>query len=229
VDADDLALFINALYNDTLPTDPESEEFIRYNANGDKIISIADAQAIFNMALGRNADEAPASDGIRQSEATGRLTATATKLENGQTRISVVLDSDARFTGYQMDIVLGEGMSVASERTAVVAGLNSADLVNGTHRVVVFTPESADVASGEILTIDVMGEGSVSFANVSFTDAAAHSYSFAVNGETTGISRLATVSGSDIFDLGGRQLQSVKKGINILRNADGSARKVSVK
>ena len=56
VDADDLALFINALYNDTLPTDPESEEFIRYNANGDKIISIADAQAIFNMALGRNAD-----------------------------------------------------------------------------------------------------------------------------------------------------------------------------
>jgi len=56
VDADDLALFINALYNDTLPTDPESEEFIRYNANGDKIISIADAQAIFDMALGRNAD-----------------------------------------------------------------------------------------------------------------------------------------------------------------------------
>ena len=55
VDADDLALFIAALAYDRLPSDPSSEEFYRYDANGNGAINIADAQAIFNMVLGRPA------------------------------------------------------------------------------------------------------------------------------------------------------------------------------
>ena len=55
VDADDLALFIAALAYDRLPSDPNSEEFYRYDANGNGAINIADAQAIFNMVLGRPA------------------------------------------------------------------------------------------------------------------------------------------------------------------------------
>ena len=48
VDADDLALFIQALAANKLPS-VDSEEFIRYDANENGVINIADAQAIFNI------------------------------------------------------------------------------------------------------------------------------------------------------------------------------------
>jgi hypothetical protein len=48
VDADDLALFIQALAGGKLPT-LDSEDFTRYDANQNGVINIADAQAIFNI------------------------------------------------------------------------------------------------------------------------------------------------------------------------------------
>lgn len=55
VDTDDLALFINALSTNKLPG-AGSEDFARYDANGNGVINIADAQAIFNLALYGNAE-----------------------------------------------------------------------------------------------------------------------------------------------------------------------------
>jgi hypothetical protein len=119
-----------------------------------------------------------------------------------------------------MDVVLGEGMTIASEDSQV--RLTTADLRNGTHRIVGLNPEAANVVSGEILTFDVMGEGDVDFANIHFTTSAAQSFDFAFGGETTGISRLSTASADTVFDLNGRQLNGSKKGINIIRNAAGT-------
>ena len=48
VDADDLALFIQALAAGKLPS-LDSDDFIRYDANENGVINIADAQAIFNI------------------------------------------------------------------------------------------------------------------------------------------------------------------------------------
>ena len=48
VDADDLALFIQALATNQLPA-ATSEDFIRYDVNQNGSINIADAQAIFNI------------------------------------------------------------------------------------------------------------------------------------------------------------------------------------
>jgi len=52
VDAIDLALFIQALANKQLPA-AATEDFERYDANGDKALNIADAQAIFNIIISK--------------------------------------------------------------------------------------------------------------------------------------------------------------------------------
>lgn len=54
VDADDLALFIQALAAQQLPT-VDSDDFVRYDANQNGVINIADAQAIFNIFMYGNA------------------------------------------------------------------------------------------------------------------------------------------------------------------------------
>lgn len=54
VDAEDLALFIQALAAQQLPTG-DSDDFARYDANQNGVINIADAQAIFNIFMYGNA------------------------------------------------------------------------------------------------------------------------------------------------------------------------------
>ena len=53
---DDVRAFIADFLNGNIPTDPTSDDFIRYDANSDGKINVADAQAILNLAMGLNAD-----------------------------------------------------------------------------------------------------------------------------------------------------------------------------
>ena len=55
VDASDLALFVENFAAQKLPA-ANTEDFKRYDANGNGVINVADAQAIFNLALYGNAE-----------------------------------------------------------------------------------------------------------------------------------------------------------------------------
>ena len=55
VDADDVDNFIDFLLDDDLP-DPEDPTYVLFDVNGDNQVTIADAQAILNIANGLNAD-----------------------------------------------------------------------------------------------------------------------------------------------------------------------------
>ena len=116
-------------------------------------------------------------------------------------------------------------MRVANESMDQQVELTSADLRNGNHRIVAFNPESANIGEGKILYIDVLGEGTVDFANIHFTTAGANSYSFGFNGDATGISRLSTAAvGAEVYDLSGHRVEAAKKGVNIIRTAKGTAK-----
>ena len=56
VELKDVRAFMDAFLNGEIPDDPSSDDFIRFDANGDGSINVADAQAILNLALGLNAD-----------------------------------------------------------------------------------------------------------------------------------------------------------------------------
>jgi hypothetical protein len=86
---------------------------------------------------------------------------------------------------------------------------------------------------GAVLYIDVettseyMG-GNAELLNILFSDTNAQTRSFAIGGDATGINTLSTFETlkQKVYDLGGRLKDGVKKGLNIIRNADGSTKKV---
>ena len=83
-----------------------------------------------------------------------------------------------------------------------------------------------DGNDGSLLT--VLTNGQVNVANVQFVDATARAYTFA--GTLTGLDRLnAELQGADIYTVGGTRVNKVQKGINVVRQADGSVKKVLVK
>jgi hypothetical protein len=70
--------------------------------------------------------------------------------------------------------------------------------------------------------------GNVELLNILFSDVNAQTRSFAIGGDATGIDTMSTFEAlkQKVYDLGGRVKNGLKKGINIIRRADGSTEKV---
>jgi len=67
--------------------------------------------------------------------------------------------------------------------------------------------------------------------NIEFADAAARAYVLGFNGEATGIDSVNNfnATGVDIYDVNGIRNNTLHKGMNIVRNANGEVKKVFVK
>jgi hypothetical protein len=89
------------------------------------------------------------------------------------------------------------------------------------------TGEAFSGNDGAVLYINVEGTGTPELLNILFSDVNAVTRSFAV-GDATGIDTMSTFEAlkQKVYDLGGRVKNGLKKGINIIRRADGSTRKV---
>ena len=86
-----------------------------------------------------------------------------------------------------------------------------------------------------MLYIDVQTDasfqgGSVEVLNILFSDIYANTHAFAIgnDGEATGIDIMAAMQSlkQKVYDLGGRVMNGMKKGVNIIQNADGTTKKV---
>ena len=77
-----------------------------------------------------------------------------------------------------------------------------------------------------MLGIDLNGDGSIVFENVVFATADARAVLFNLGG-TTGINTLTdSLTDSNFYDLTGRQKKNIGKGVNIIRQSNGSVKKV---
>jgi len=232
VTGDDFDKFANDLVNGNVPQKGDAN-FASYDANGDNLITVADLQAILNLMVGNNADGTPKTAArIKQAaeEVSGTLSVKATQMGN-VTRLAISLDSTADFTGFQMDVFTATDTRVVGEslgETMPDMLLLSSNLETSAHRIVGFA-SNGTFSSGTILYIDIEGAGDVKFADVVFTTATAKSVAMNL-GEATGISGLESEQNNNIFyDLGGKVMRTLKKGINIIRNANGKTKKVVVK
>ena len=89
------------------------------------------------------------------------------------------------------------------------------------------TQKSA-VTSGNVIYLDVEGLNGEVSGTATFVKMNLSSDKFDLSG-TTAIDKLksaAAAAGQKVYNLGGRLVDSVKKGVNILRGEDGSAKKV---
>ena len=226
VDDADFDKFVEDFLNDNLPSAGDAN-FAAYDANGDGQIDIADVQAIFNLSMGLNVDgtdpdaaAAPALD--FEGFSAGNMSVQTTQLSNGNTQVAIQLNSTADYRAFAIDMVMADGVSVVAEK-ADLELLRSNDLGN-IHRIVGY---GRIENNGTMLTVELAGNGNVGFKSVTLATNDAKAVDFKL-GNTTGISTINVEknSGNVIYDLGGKLMNGIKKGINIIRGKNGETKKV---
>lgn len=209
VTADDVEVFINALLNGDLP-EPSDPDYEKYDANGDGMVDIADAQAILNISLGLNWDGSlPGGAGVRalnsEAELEATYTVSAEMLNESTVRYTVRVEGNFSYTGFQLDAkgsvqFLGEGGQA-------VGNMRSNTMTNGIRRVVGYGSVEAG-AEGILLYMDVTGEESIAITDVILTTADAQSVRATAIG-ATGIAEVNEANEADArYDLGGRKVNS---------------------
>jgi hypothetical protein len=204
---------------------PTQAQFLAADVVKSDEITITDAVAIVNMAL-ELPDPNEEVNGARMNGGYGYLTM------NGQ---SLNLTNAVSFVGFQMDVTLAEGTQFNGVQLAErAAGLNVAynQVGENTWRIIAFSLQNNRISGNEgtLLTLDITGNSTVNVTNIEFADAAARAYVLDFNGETTGINGVYSIAaGSDIYNVNGVRSNTMQKGVNIIRNANGEVKKVFVK
>ena len=213
VSDDDMDKFIDDFLHRNYPTDTTSDEFKRYDANGDGKISVADVQAILNLSMGLNADGSDPDEeaaGARAEQLAATMNVKSMVIGH-QIRYAVTLNGVQSFTGLQMDVVTN-GTRVVELQMANGMQLRS-NTQDGVCRILGYGNEIDN--SNATLYILVEGEGNISFENVELTDAAARS--IVVGNEATAITSVSanTAVGESVYDLSGRKVNALQKGLVI--------------
>ena len=248
VDVADYRAMVNyVLQNEgyVIPADKSSQEFMVLDVNGDMQVNSADIVAITNIILygnpagfggaGARSDNATALVNLTQESVTAEIVASSGNTK----RIAVSLNNFREYSTYQMDITMPQGMTLVNMALGERAAnheLMTNDL-NGTTRVVVSTigGNIFDGNQGDVLYLDVeidetYRNNGITFDNVIFGTKDAIAREFVVGGNgTTGIGKIEAAGQyvkDSIYNLGGRVVNGIKKGINIITNNDGKTRKV---
>lgn len=212
-----------------------SMEFLAADANEDGKVNIGDVtrttDIILNSTSGFSMRRAAALAVAAQQTEAGHIEL-ATEQEGDITRVTVKLVGQPA-AGCQMDIKLPSSVTLLSE-SAVSSehALSANTLADGTHRVVLSSLQNSELcANGEaVLVLELTGRGAenIGIDNVLAADAVGMVYSVAGTGNITGINGVNTDQDfkQKIYSVGGQMLKSLQKGVNILRGADGSSKKV---
>ena len=223
---------------------PGTDEFMHADVNEDGMIDITDASAAVNIYFYGNPEginywipeEARSLD-----KTTEKVELTTSKTAEGLTRVAVNLDNVQAYTAFQMDMQLPEGVKLvvahmgerANTQYLMVNELEDATRI----AALSLTNKAFKGNSGAVLYLDFeVAEGAqenfVRFQNVLFVNRNAQQTAFELGGITpTGIqsANAETALGQKIYDLGGRMKSSLKKGVNIIKDAAGNAKKVFTK
>ena len=237
----DYQMVLNMILDPKLQPEEESDLFANLDINQSSVIEVGDLTAIVNYILykewGQNPDDGQpyaAAPSLFQTDANESLSMT-----KDTKRIAVNLENANSYTAFQMDLVLPDGMKIVGTSLSNRAGeshkLYSRNQMDGSIRLLASSVKGETFSGNEgaVLYIDVettseyMG-GKAELLNILFSDTNAQTRSFTIGGETTGIDTVGTFEAlkQKVYDLGGRLKNGVKKGLNIIRNADGSTKKV---
>lgn len=211
----------------------KEKETLDVNADGD--INVADVTSLINtltgntnngtntrMAVRRFMPAMSGDNAFRVEEVVG---------ENGMRRFAVVLSNEVAFAAGQLDIVLPDYAKVAGVSLGERAnGLEAYTFENfGSTRIVMTSLDNSLISgnNGCVLFIDVEGNAELEVENVIFSDINGNAYTLGGNG-TTGVDGIydSIKNGvKAIYNAAGQKLKGMTKGVNIIRNADGSVSK----
>lgn len=191
------------------------------DVNKSGAITVSDAVGIVNIALN---NETPAT-------ARGEMEAVNFLTQNGT---SLNLTNSTEFVGFQMDVTLTDGAMLngvsLTDRAANLQVVYNR-IADNTYRIIAFSTGNAAIEGNEgaIFSLDITGNDNIAISNIEFADAAANAYALSL-AETTGINSIyAGAANAESYTIGGVKNDKVRKGMNIVRTADGKVKKVLVK
>ncbi|MBO4800645.1 MAG: hypothetical protein J5545_02130 [Bacteroidaceae bacterium] len=207
-----------------------------YDLNNSGSVTVSDATAIADLIIEGKNPETGGNFPIHYVRGKQASDEALTLQAVSATRFAVNLKNAREYTAFQMDIQLPEGLKV----TAVSLGeraenheVASRELANGKLRVIgsSIMNEAFAGSDGAVLYIDVeLAENAkgaqLTLENVLFSDKASHDVAFRVKGQATGIKGFGIAVKERIYDLGGRMMNGIRKGISIVRGDNGSSKKV---
>ena len=228
------------------PTELEDLDFLRADITEDGDINIGDITKVSKVISGVGTDSKQAKAYKTKSKQASEDAVTVSVSSTGANtyRLALSLDNSVAYAGAQMDIVLPAGATLLNESLASRASshkLYSSD-IDGIHRIVISSTDVATFADGDkaLVYLDVAVSGNakaeeVVVTNIVMADANAYTYKMkSVNGNfdgTVGIEDDVTVDNEGgvrqkIYDVSGALIKKLQKGINIIRNSDGTVKKV---
>lgn len=211
--------------------------FLRADANQDGKINNGDLVAVVNKILGiRTVDALEQVLATNSMESVGEVKMAAVEGVASK-KIAIQLSSTNKYAACQMDVNIPAGVTVTSSSIEGLQNhsLYSAEQTDGTLRLVVSSLENAvmDTEGNATIYLEVEGNNAeaITVSNVTAADVAGATYNIVDKGEATGINGVVSNANNGslkqrIYSVGGQMMDSVKKGINIIMNSDGSARKV---
>jgi hypothetical protein len=232
VDVDDLDILLGYVTDGILPTDPN---FAASDLNGDKVVDISDALILIDMITNQDVKEYIYARSAKAFAETA--TAEVVSQEGNRQRIAISLNNWRQYTAFQMDVKLPKGMTLVGQELSDRA--NGQQILTGTpngkNRIVAYTMDKAAFSGNEgaVLYIDVettedFRGGEIEYTNIVFGTTESVGVRFYIgNSETVGISSSKfDAAKQSIYNLGGRMVDTLKKGINIIRGNNGDAQKV---
>lgn len=211
--------------------------FLRADANQDGKINNGDLVAVVNKILGiRTVDALEQVLATNSIESVGEVKMAAVEGVASK-KIAIQLSSTNKYAACQMDVNIPAGVTVTSSSIEGLQNhsLYSAEQTDGTLRLVVSSLENAvmDTEGNATIYLEVEGNNAeaITVSNVTAADVAGATYNIVDKGEATGINGVVSNANSGslkqrIYSVGGQMMDGVKKGINIIMNSDGTARKV---
>ena len=229
IDIDDFEALADIILSGT----EEDAELARCDINGDDEVDVTDLIWLRYFLVH---DEWPTA----AAAARGTMTANdfidmqVISTANNVTRIAVNLENETAFNHFQLNVQLPEGAKVVSQSLGErVEGANLMMAQNGNSVRFLAVSSANNVFagnSGAVVYFDIENlNGDVTIDKAIFTDTELNRYMLTAN-NTTGIAQTITNAlenaGQKIYSLGGKMMNGLKKGINIIRNSDGSTSKV---
>lgn len=149
--------------------------------------------------------------------------------------VAIAIDNNYEFNALQFDVVVPEGARITDLiATSRAKGLvvSSNEYEQGVYRVVIVGMGANKLISGNdgnVISFNVRGaEGDVEIFNVTAADGISHELNGAsvYVGNATSIDEVATEGNTEIFSLDGIRQSVMKAGVNIVRGANGVAKKI---
>lgn len=213
------------------------------DVNDDGRINVADLTKLTNKIMDYNTMEvSQVAPRVRLAEPAMTQTEESVEMNmeevGGTKRVAILLKNVNPYVACQMDVTLPAGVTLLGESLGGSADdhqLYSNTLADGTtHRIVVSSLQNKELnANGEALIyLEISGRAAskMTVGNVLAADVDGVLYSIGGSGEggVTGINGVqANPSMKEkIYSVGGQIMDKFTRGINIIRNADGSVKKV---